>query len=177
MLTTWKFDPTHTEIQFKARHLMITNVTGSFDTYDAVIETEGDDFSTARVNFTADTSSINTDNADRDVHLKSDDFFNAEKYPTLKFISTKIEKNGPDGHYSLFGDFTSRDVTKPIKMDVDFGGVVKDPWGNTKAGLELSGKINRKDFGLNWNAVMEAGGLVVSDEIKILCQVELLKAA
>jgi polyisoprenoid-binding protein YceI len=156
---------------------MITNVTGSFDTYDAVIETDGDNFSTAKVNFTADAASINTHNEQRDAHLKSDDFFNADKYPQLKFASTKIEKLGAEGHYILTGDFTIRDVTKSIKLDVDFGGVVTDPWGNVKAGLEISGKINRKEFGLNWNAVMEAGGVVVSEDIKLLCQVELVKAA
>lgn len=177
MATTWTFDPTHTEIQFKARHLMITNVTGNFDKYDAVVETEGDDFSTAKVSFTAEAGSINTNNEQRDAHLKSDDFFNAEKYPQLKFVSTKIEKKGDDGQYTLSGDFTIRDTTKPVIFNVDFGGVVKDPWGNTKAGLEIAGKINRKEFGLSWNAAMEAGGLVVSDEIKILCQVELVKAA
>jgi polyisoprenoid-binding protein YceI len=177
MTTTWKVDPTHTEIQFKARHLMITNVTGNFDTFDADVVTDGDNFSTAKVNFTADAASINTNNEQRDAHLKSDDFFNAEKYPKLTFASTKIEKNGGEGHYILTGDFTIRDVTKPVTLDVDFGGIVTDPWGNVKAGLELSGKINRKDFGLNWNAVMEAGGVVVSEDIKIQCQVELVKAA
>lgn len=177
MLTTWKFDPTHTEIQFKARHLMITNVTGSFGTYDATIETEGNDFSTAKVAFTADIASIDTNNEQRDAHLKSDDFFNAEKFPQLKFTSTKIEKKGSSDAYVLTGDFTIRDVTKPVSLDVDFGGVVTDPWGNVKAGLELSGKVNRKEFGLNWNAVMEAGGMVVSEDIKIQCQVELVKAA
>ena len=177
MATIWKLDPTHTEIQFKARHLMITNVTGKFGKYDASVVTDGDNFSTAQVKFSADIASINTENPDRDTHLKSDDFFNAEKYPELKFVSKKIEKNGSEGHYLLSGDFTIRDVTKAVIFDVDFGGVVKDPWGNVKAGLEISGKINRKDFGLNWNAVLEAGGVVVSDEIKILCQVELVKAA
>jgi polyisoprenoid-binding protein YceI len=177
MATTWKFDTTHTEIQFKARHLMITNVTGNFDSYDGTVETTGDDFATAKVSFTVDAASINTNNEQRDAHLKSDDFFSVEKFPSLTFTSTKLEKSGSDDHYILHGDFTIRDVTKPVTLDVDFGGVVTDPWGNVKAGLEVSGKINRKDFGLNWNAVMEAGGVVVSEEIKILCQVELLKAA
>jgi len=171
----WGIDPEHSEITFKVRHLMITNVTGSFHKYDVQVETEEEDFMTAKVVFTADVDSISTKNEQRDTHLRSPDFFDVNKYRNVKFTATKYENVDNDGSYNLYGDLTIRDVTKPIKLAVEFGGVIKDPWGNTKAGFTINGKINRKDFGLNWNNVTEAGGMVVSDEVKIICEIELIK--
>lgn len=174
--TTWNIDPTHTEIGFRVKHMMITNVSGSFEKFDAKVETDGDDFTTAKVEFTADVSSITTHNTDRDNHLRSDDFFNAEKFPELKFRSTKIEKKD-DENYILHGDLTIRDVTRPVKFDVEFGGVGKDPWGNEKAGFTVSGKIRRTDYNLNWNAALETGGVLVSEDVRILAEVQFVKQA
>ena len=173
--TTWKIDPTHSEIQFKVRHLMISNVTGYFSKFDCKVETEGNDFTTAEnVLFTADVDSISTNNADRDTHLKSEDFFNAEKHSQIKFEGKKYELKGED-EAKLHGDLTIRGTTKPIVLDVEHAGVVEDPYGQTKAGFTVTGKINRKDFGLTWDAVTEAGKVVVSDEIRINCEVQLVK--
>lgn len=172
--TIWKIDPTHSEVQFKVKHLVISTVTGSFGSYDGKIEVEGDDFKNANATFTADIDSISTNNEDRDQHLKSDDFFNAEEYPQLKFESTNFE-NVSDGQYKVTGNMTIRDVTKEIELDVVHGGTVGDPYGNTKAGFEVSGAINRKEFGLTWDAVTEAGNVVVGDEVKLQLNVQLIK--
>lgn len=172
--TKWVIDQSHSEIQFKAKHLMITTVTGKFTEYEATIETEDNDFSSAKISFTADVNSITTGNDQRDEHLKSDDFFSADKFPILKFVSNKMEKVSGD-EYKMTGDFTIRDVTKEVTFDVEFAGVKKDPYGNTKAGFEISGKVNRKDFGLKFHVLNEAGDLLVSDDIKILCEVQLQK--
>ena len=174
MATLWKLDPTHSEIQFKVKHLVISTVTGQFESFDATLEAEDDTFENASISFSADIDSINTKNADRDGHLKSDDFFNAEKYPQMTFTSTKFEKVG-EGEFKLTGDLTIRDVTKEVVLDVDHGGVVVDPYGQTKAGFELTGSINRKEFGLNWSAVTEAGSVVVSDQVKLLLSVQVVK--
>jgi polyisoprenoid-binding protein YceI len=176
IMTKWVLDPTHSEIQFKVKHLMITTVTGYFREFSALAESDGDDFSNAKISFEAKTASIDTNNADRDNHLKSADFFEAEKYPVLKFRSTSMQKAG-DGSFKLGGDMTIKDVTKPVTLDVEFGGIMKDPWGNQKAGFSLSGKINRKDWGLNWNAALEAGGVLVSDEVRIFCEIQLVRQA
>ena len=173
----WALDPTHSEVTFKIKHLMIANVGGEFTNFTVDAETEGEDFTTAKVNFTADVTSVTTGNEQRDGHLKTDDFFNAEKYPQIKFTATKYEAVDNDGSYELYGDLTIRDVTKNVKFDVEFGGVIKDPWGNTRAGFSVNGKINRKDFGLKWHAVTEAGGLVASDDVRIHCNVELIEQA
>ena len=174
--TKWNLDPTHSEIGFKVKHMMITNVSGSFEKFDAKVETEDDDFTTADVEFIAEVGSITTHNTDRDNHLKSDDFFAAEKFPELKFKSTKIEKKD-DEEYVLHGALTIRDVTKSLKFDVEFGGIGKDPWGNEKAGFTVTGKIRRTDFNLNWNAALETGGVLVSEEVKILAEVQFVKQA
>lgn len=172
--TTWKADPAHSEIQFKAKHLMITTVTGYFSEFDIEVETDGDDFTTAsKILFTAEIDSINTNNAQRDTHLKSADFFDAEGHKQLKFEGKKYEKSGDD--YKLHGDLTIRGTTKPITLNVEFGGAVTDPYGQHKAGFTLDGKISRKEFGLMWDAVTEAGQIVVSDEIKVHCEVQLVK--
>jgi polyisoprenoid-binding protein YceI len=172
--TKWKVDPAHSEVQFKVKHLMITTVTGYFRTFNVEAETEGDDFTKAsNVIFTADISSIDTNNAQRDTHLKSADFFNSEEHGQVVFKGTKYEKSGDE--YKLSGDLTIRGTTKPIVLDVEFGGIVVDPYGQTKAGFTVDGKINRKDFGLTWNAVTEAGQVVVSNEVKVHCEIQLVK--
>jgi len=171
----WVIDPTHSEIQFKIKHLMITNVTGSFNLFQASVETEEEDFSKAKVSFAANIDSVSTGNVQRDEHLKSADFFDAANFPKLTFVATKYENMDNDGSYELQGDLTIKGVTKPINMSVEFGGVVKDPYGNTKAGFSINGKINRKDFGLTWSAVTEAGGIVVSDEVRLVCEIQLIE--
>jgi len=172
--TKWLIDPAHTQIQFKVRHLVIATVTGSFDKFEGGMDSSREDFTDAEVWFTADASSVNTGTPDRDAHLKSADFFDAANHPKLNFKSTVIQKTG-QGAYKLTGDLTIRGTTRPIELGVEYGGLMKDPWGNTKVGFELTGKLHRKDFGLNWNAVTEAGGLVVSEEVKILINVELAR--
>ena len=174
---TWALDPTHSEVQFKIKHLMITNVTGSFNIFTVLAKTENEDFKKAKVSFTADVNSISTNNEQRDTHLKGPDFFDAEKFPAIKFEATKAENVDSDGSYELYGDLTIRDVTKNVKLSVEFGGVVKDPWGNTKAGFTINGKINRKDFGLTWNAVTEAGGVMVSEEVRLSAEIQLIEQA
>jgi polyisoprenoid-binding protein YceI len=170
----WKIDPAHSEILFKVRHLMITTVTGSFKNFDLEVETETDDFTTAtKIDFTANINSINTNNEQRDTHLKSADFFNAEQHSQLHFVGKKYEANGDVA--KLHGDLTIRDTTKPVALNVEFGGIVVDPYGQTKAGFTVNGKISRKEFGLTWNAVTEAGQIVVSDEIKIHAEIQLVK--
>jgi polyisoprenoid-binding protein YceI len=174
--TNWNLDPAHSEIKFKVKHMMIANVTGSFQKYDTKVQTNGDDFSTASISFTAETSTIDTANTDRDNHLKSPDFFDAQKHSQIKFASTKMEKKD-DEQFVLYGNLTIKDVTKPVKLDVEFGGIGKDPWGNEKAGFTLTGKIKRTDFGLNWNAALETGGVLVSEEVKIQAELQLVKQA
>ena len=174
--TKWVIDPVHTEIAFKVKHLMITNVKGVFKEFEASIYTTGDDFMTAEVDFWMNPASVDTGSADRDTHLKSADFFDVENYKEITFTGNTYEKVDNDGSYELYGDLTVKGITKRIKLDVEFGGVVKDPWGNEKAGFSINGKINRKDWGLNWNAALEAGGLLVSDEVRISCEVQLLKS-
>lgn len=145
---------------------MITTVTGNFGNYDAQIETNGNDFSSAKIQFSAEIASVNTGNEQRDGHLKSDDFFNAETYPTLSFKSSDATRKN-DKSFILHGDLTIRNVTLPVDLDVDVNGIVKDPWGNTKAGVSFRTKINRKEFGLNFHVLNEAGNLLVSDDIRI----------
>lgn len=174
--TKWALDPTHSEINFKIKHMMISNVTGSFTNFNVTAETEGDNFSNSKVSFTTDVNSINTNNEQRDGHLKSADFFDTEKYPQIKFEGTKFEK-ASDEEYALHGNLTIRDVTKPVSLKVDFGGIAKDPYGNIKAGFTLDGKINRKDFGLTWNAATEAGGLLVGEDLKVQAEIQLVKQA
>lgn len=171
----WTLDPAHSEVQFKVRHLMISNVTGEFDTFQIDVETEEEDFMTAKVSFTADIDSVTTGNPQRDQHLKSADFFDAANFPQLKFVTTKYENVDNDGSYEVYGDLTIRGKTKNIKLDAEFGGIIKDPWGNTRAGFSLNGKVNRKEFGLHWDAVTEAGNIVVSDEVRIHVALELIK--
>ncbi len=169
--TKWVLDPTHSEVQFKVKHLMITNVTGSFDVIRAAIESGDDSFRNAAVSFTADLSTINTNNADRDAHLKSADFFDVEKNPELEFTAGHFDASSG----KISGDLTISGITKPVTLDVEFEGVAKDPWGNQKAGFSISGKINRTDWNLNWNAALETGGVLVSEEVRIAAEVQFVR--
>lgn len=173
-MATYKLDPMHAEVHFKVKHLMITNVTGSFQKFDATMESEAADFSDAVINFTADVNSISTNMEQRDEHLKSDDFFSAAKFPVLSFTSTGITKTGDDA-FTLTGNLTIRDVTNPVNLNVTYGGTMTDFYGQTKVGFELNGKISRKDFGLTWNGVTEAGGIVVSDEVRLAMEIQMIK--
>lgn len=173
--TKWGLDPMHSEINFKVKHMMIANVTGNFTKFDVTVQTIGNDFSTAKINFTTNVNSINTNNEQRDGHLKSADFFDAETYPEINFESTGLEKKN-DEEFILIGNLTIKDITKPVKLNVNFGGIGTDPYGNTKAGFTLDGKINRKDFGLTWNANLESGGVLVGEELKIQSEIQLAKS-
>jgi len=176
MATNWKIDPTHSEIQFKVKHLMITTVTGNFNEFDATAVTEGDDFSSvSSVDFTASIDSISTNNSQRDEHLRSADFFDASQYPTLTFKSSRVDGAGDD--FTVSGDLTIKDTTKPVTLKAEFGGIVVDPYGQTKAGFTVSGKISRKEFGLTWSAVTEAGQVVVSDDIRLIAEIQFVKQA
>ena len=172
----WAIDPFHTEIAFKVKHLMITNVKGVFKEFDASIYTTGDDFMTAEIDCWINPASVDTGNADRDAHLKSADFLDVENYKEINFTANTYEKVDNDGSYELYGDLTIKGITKRIKLDVEFGGVIRDPWGNEKAGFSINGKINRKDWGLEWNSMLNGGGLLVGNDVWISCEIELLKS-
>ena len=174
--TKWAIDPAHSDITFKIRHLMIADVKGSFKTFDASIYTSDKDFSTAIIDLWIDTASITTGDEKRDEHLKSADFFDVEIHKQITFTSGSIEKPDTDGNHELWGELTIKGITKKIKLDVEFGGIIKDPWGNEKAGFAITGKINRTDWGLVWNTAIETGGIMVGEEVKISCEVELTNA-
>ena len=168
--TKWNIDSTHSEIGFKVKHMMISTVSGNFVDFDATVETDNENFEGAHFAFSANVDSISTNNADRDAHLKSNDFFNVEKHPKLIFKSKSYDGS------TLVGDLTIRDVTKEVALDVDYNGTAVDPYGQTKAGFEISGEINRKDFDLSWSAVTEAGSIVVSDKVKLVADLQFIKA-
>ena len=172
--TTWSLDPLHSEIGFKIKHLMITNVSGNFNKFDVNVETKGDDFTTAVITANIDVNSINTNNNQRDEHLRNADFFETEKYPDITFKSTRIQKID-DENYQLFGDLTIKETTKPVKLALEYGGVTKDPYGNFKAGFSLTGKINRHDFGVSFNPVLETGNVALGEDIKINAEIQLVK--
>lgn len=171
----WGLDPTHSEVTFKVKHMMISNVSGSFKKFVVNVETQNDDFSDAKIDFTADVDSITTNNDQRDGHLKSADFFDMGKYPVISFHATKYESKG--GEDLLHGDLTIKDITHPITLNVDFGGIVIDSYGQTKAGFTIEGKIKRKDFGLTWDAITEAGSVVVGNELKVHAEIQLIRQA
>ncbi|SIO42461.1 YceI family protein [Chitinophaga niabensis] len=175
-MATWKIDALHSEIEFKVKHLMITNVTGYFGEYDATLSGDKEDFSDAKITFESNVSSISTKNAQRDEHLKSEDFFDAANHPKITFASTEVKKKDAE-NFVLKGDLTIRGNTRPVELNVEYTGLTVDPYGQTKAGFELTGKINRKDFGLTWTATTEAGGLVVSDEVRLIAAVQMIKQA
>jgi len=173
----WALDPTHSEVQFKVKHLMITTVTGYFNSFQVEAETADEQFTNVNtVVFTADVNSINTNNEQRDTHLKSADFFDAENHNEIRFVGNKYENTGGDD-FKLHGELTIKGITKPFTVNIEFGGIVVDPYGQTKAGFTLTGKISRKEFGLTWSAVTEAGNVVVSDEIKLQAEIQLIKQA
>lgn len=170
--TLWNIDPTHSEVQFKIKHLVISTVTGNFNSFEGHIETDGNNFEEASAQFKADINSISTNNDDRDAHLKGEDFFDAENHPQLTFESTSFDKVG-DAEYKLIGDLTIRGTTQEVELKAIHGGTVEDHSGNTKAGFEVTGTINRKEFGLDFHSVTEAGNVVVGDKVKLLLNVQL----
>jgi len=172
--TTWAFDPAHSELTFKVKHLMITNVKGAFKNFDVLFEAADDSFKNASATATIQVASISTNNEDRDNHLKSADFFDAEKFSTIQFESTSIERFDAENG-QLKGNLTIKGVTKEVSFDLEFGGISKDPWGNEKAGFSINGKMNREDFGLTWNATLETGGVLVSNDVKIAAEIQLVK--
>jgi len=172
--TTWNIDPSHSSIRFAVDHMVISEVEGIFSKYEGSVIATKDDFSDAKINFIVDVNSVNTDNAKRDEHLRSTDFFETEKYPKMTFVSSSITKTGT-GKYNLKGKLTLHGVTKEIALVMTYGGTTKDPWGNTKAGLKVTGVINRTDFGLKYNSVLEAGSLMIGEEVAITAKVELAK--
>lgn len=174
-MTTYKLDPTHSEVTFKVKHMMITNVTGIFENFDVAMQSSAPDFTDATISFEASVDSINTKNEQRDNHLKSDDFFAAATFPKISFTSTEMKKLSDDA-YQLTGTISIKDVTRPITFAVEYGGTMTDPYGNIKSGFTLNGKLSRKEFGLNWNAITEAGGVVVGDEIKLMADIQMVKS-
>ena len=171
---TWVLDPTHSELQFKIKHLMISTVSGQFNEFKTAVETDGDDFTKAKIHFEAAVNSIFTNNEQRDAHLKNGDFFDAEKYPLIVFESEKMEKIRED-EYKLHGILTMRGISKKVVLNAEFGGIAKDPWGNTRTGFTVSGKINRFDFGMSFGAVSETGGLLLGEEVKINASAQFVK--
>jgi len=174
--TKWVLDPAHSELIFKVKHLMITNVKGQFRNFNASIQSDGEDFSNASVEAIVDTASIDTNNSDRDAHLRSTDFFDAENFKEITFKGTAFNKLDED-NYQLKGILGMKGVNKEVILDVEFGGIIKDPYGNEKAGFSVNGKFNRKDWGLNWNAALETGGVMVSEEVRINGEVQFVKQA
>ena len=169
--TKWLLDPAHSELTFKIKHLMISNVSGAFKNFSAKATTEGTDFSKANINLTAEMNSISTNNEQRDAHLRNSDFFEVEKFPQLKFTSTRIEQTD-DESFNLYGNLTMKDVTKPVKLTMEFNGIMKDPYGQEKAGFLISGKIKRSDWGINLNVALETGGLMLGEEVRIQSEVQ-----
>ena len=175
--TKWVLDPTHSEVQFKIKHLVISTVTGSFKKFQGSMESAGDDnFENAKVEFSLDVDSIDTNQEQRDGHLKSEEFFDAAKFPHIKFESTSFVKESGDT-YRLTGNLTMKDVTKSVTLEAEYGGSAVDFYGNHKAGFEATGKVNRKDFGLTWGAVTEAGSIVLGDDVKLIINVQFAKQA
>ena len=172
--TKWVIDPMHSEVQFKVKHLMISTVTGSFQKFSGTLTTPSEDFENADIQFSLEVNSISTNQEMRDNHLKNDDFFQAEKYPTIDFKSTSFEKIN-DTDYTLTGNLTMKGVTKKVQVSVEFGGISKDHHGNVKAGFEVTGTINRKDFGLTYNALTETGGLALGENIKLIANLQVVK--
>ncbi|HET8737230.1 MAG TPA: YceI family protein [Pricia sp.] len=172
--TKWELDPTHSELTFKVKHLMISNVKGEFRKFNATIESDGEDFSNAQVSAVIDAGSIDTNNPDRDKHLRSADFFDAGQHDQITFKSTELSKLDED-NYRLKGLLGMKGVKKEVVLDTDFGGFMKDPYGNEKVGFSINGKLNRKDWGLNWNAALETGGVMVSEEVRLNGELQFVK--
>ena len=172
----WVLDPTHSELNFKVKHLMISNVKGSFQNFEATLHSDGDDFRKASVDVNIEAASIFTNQDDRDAHLRSADFFDVENHPDITFQGRSFTRFDAE-NYRLTGQLTIRGVSREVSLDVEFGGIGADPWGNEKAGFSISGQINRKDFGLNWNTALEAGGVLVGEEVKISGEIQFVKQA
>ncbi len=174
-MATWNLDKAHSEIEFKVKHMMVSNVKGQFEDFDVTLESSTDDITQGKVNVEIKTASVNTKNEQRDQHLKGEDFFNVASFPSIKFTTTEIKKIDEE-NYELVGDLTIKDVTRPATFTAEFGGIAKDPWGNQKTGYTVSGKINRQEFGLTWNAALETGGVMVSEDVKFQADVQFVLA-
>jgi len=172
--TKWALDSTHSEIQFKVRHLMVSWASGTFKKFEVDVKSQGDDFTTAKIRFTADVNSIDTNNEQRDAHLRNADFFDADNHPQVIFESEKMERLD-DEHYKLHGTLNLRGNSKPVVLNVEYGGIMQDPWGNTRTGFTVTGKINRKDFGISFGGVTETGGILLGDDVNINANVEFVK--
>ncbi len=175
-ITKWVIDPMHSEVQFKVKHLVISTVTGFFKSFEGTLESVSDDFEDSEIYFSLDINSVDTNQTQRDEHLKSPDFFDATTYPKITFKSTSFKKTDDD-EYELIGNLTIKGITKPVKLNAEYGGSTNDFYGNTKAGFEVSGKINRKEFGLVYDGVTEAGSVVLGEDIKLLINVQFAKQA
>jgi len=171
----WGIDMAHSEVGFKVKHMMVANVRGLFKEFEASIVTTGEDFMTAEIDFWLDPSSVDTGSSDRDKHIRGADFFDVEQFKQIHFTGNTYEEVDHDGSYELYGDLTIKGITRRIKLDVEFGGILKDPWGNQKAIFNINGKINRKEWGLNWNAALETGGILVGEEVSIRADLQLFK--
>jgi polyisoprenoid-binding protein YceI len=171
----WAIDPLNSQIGFRVKHLMFTNVRGSFKEFDASIYTTGEDFTTAEIDLWINPASIDTGNEKRDEHLKSTDFFEVEKFREINFMADSLLEVDNDGNYELYGALTLKGISRQIKLNLEFGGLRKDPWGTDRALFTINGKINRKDWGLNWNAALETGGVLVSEDVWIICELQLIR--
>jgi polyisoprenoid-binding protein YceI len=173
-ITKWKIDPTHSEVEFKVKHLVISTITGKFKEFSGTVESNADDFTDAEVSFVLKTASIDTNQAERDTHLKSPDFFDVQKFPEVTFKSSSMKKEG-NNKYKLTGQLTVKGTTQPIVLDAEYGGTATDYEGNQKVGFEITGKFNRKDYGLNWDGITQAGSIVVGNEVRLSINIELVK--
>ncbi len=173
--TLWNIDKSHSSVKFSVTHMMVSETEGRFKVYEGTVNAKSDDFTDAAINFSIDATSVNTDDEKRDGHLKSEDFFNTDKFPKITFKGTSMKKGKGANEYILIGDLTMRDVTKKVTLIAIYGGTTKDPWGNTRAGFKISGSVNRIDYGLKWNAVLEMGGMAVSETVNLQCNIELVK--
>lgn len=174
--TTWNFDLAHSSVNFHVRHLMVSKVHGRFQKWGGTLVIDNEDITKSRVEVSIETASVDTKEEKRDAHLRSPDFFDSEKYPAMTFVSTSVESKG-DNELEVIGNLTIAGTTKPVKLLVESGGTVKDPWGGTRAGFSAKATINRKDFGLHWNAALEAGGVVVGEKVEITLEIEAIEAA
>lgn len=173
---TWNLDPTHSSIQFAVKHMVISTARGTFRDFDIDAEVDPENFAASNATVTIKAESLDTNNDDRDTHLRSNDFFDVENHPNITFITKKIEPRGGQD-YRIVGDLTIRGITKEVALQGEVNGPAVDPWGNQRLGLSANGKVNRKDFGLNWNVALEAGGFLVSDDVKLNIEAELVQAA
>ncbi|SJN49425.1 YceI like family protein [Sphingobacterium sp. JB170] len=174
-MATWNLDKAHSEIEFKVKHMMVSNVKGQFKDFDVILASDSDDITQGKVNVDIKSGSIDTKSEQRDQHLKSEDFFNVSAYPAIKFTSTEIKKID-DESYEITGDLTIKEVSKPVTFKAEFGGIAKDPWGNQKTGYTVTGKINRQEFDLTWNTALETGGVMVSNDVKIQAEIQFVLA-